>query len=420
MGGLYSPSVRTQNSSTSSGTSNSASGSLCRPNRDTFERTPISASAAGSDGYVGIGFITPNAGTKTSTSTTYSSNVKNLKSQITTASNGRKLTSREYEELASVIAGIETDVDGNHSCTYEETLKYGQILSNLRKYGITTKSTTAEKAAAAAGADINNNLIQFTDFDQFNNFGKALVNLYFDKPANNNNVFYGPYEFNLNDEIEKQKSIIILPPSTDNIANTIKAEYEFVPPDKNNEFGYVFFNNETYPLLYMKLDKDKEYYCRIWHEDFRVQLDSAGIKWYESLIKALANLSFEEPENKLFQDSSGNTLQKGNLITEEKNKYKSNTATPKWKRLTEAGKFLLGSNVALNALTFFQNGLTRNNDEIIFLSYSTGEKGAIISKSTTYLTPNMYNILHTETTPTEFYAIDSEGNLYKIDTSRNN
>ena len=351
---------------------------------------------AGSTDYVGIGFITPYAGTKTSTSTTSSSSLESPTSQLKSLTSARELTESEYNKLASVIAGIETDIYGNHTCTYEETLKYGQIISNLHKYGITTKATTAEKAAAAAGADIKNNLIQFTDFEQFENFSKALVNLYFDKPANNNNVVYGPYEFNLNDEIEKQNSIFILPASADNIANTIKAEYEFVPPDKNNEFGYVVFNNEKYPLLYMKLDKNKEYFCRIWHEDIRVQLDSAGIKWYESLIKALANLSFEEPEHLSVSDANGKMVSKVNWVAEDKSKTKSNTKTKEKIQLTKAGKFLLGSNVALNALTFFQNGFTRNNDEIIFLSYSTGEKGAIISKSTTYLTPNTCNILHTE------------------------
>ena len=159
----------------------------------------------------------------------------------------------------------------------------------------------------------------------------------------------------------------------------------------------------------MKLEKDKFYYCRVWNEDFRVNLDSAGLNFYDELISILANLSLEEPENLTLQDSDGNLIQKGNLYVDKKKQ-----------KLNYQGKTLLIPNIALNALGILQNGLVRNNDEIIFLSYHTGEKGAVISKSETYMTPCPGGSLETTTTPTQYYAIDLNGNLYKLNTVRKN
>ncbi|MBQ8780293.1 MAG: hypothetical protein IJZ72_01260 [Oscillospiraceae bacterium] len=89
-------------------------------------------------------------------------------------------------------------------------------------------------------------------------------------------------------------------------------------------------------------------------------------------------------------------------------------------KLNFQGKTLLISNVVLNALNTLQNGLVRNNDEIIFLSYPTGEKGAVISKSKTHMTPCPAGSLETTTAPSQYYAIDSNGNLYKLNTVRGN
>ncbi|MBQ8780294.1 MAG: hypothetical protein IJZ72_01265 [Oscillospiraceae bacterium] len=236
-----------------SGTSNSVQDvSVSGRRYDTFEKSQTSSESSAIS-YSANSAKSTVSNTGTSTAVTYGSNSAASPSAKLDSDN-RELTDSEYEKLAADLAGIDIDAYGNRNCTYEETLKFGEILTRLHKQKITVNTSQQEAAAAAAGVGYKNDSFQFDDFEQFCKFTEALFNLWSAKINSKNDVVYGPYEFNSNKDIGEQNTII-LPPSTGKTANTIKAEYKFIPPDSNNEFGYVVFNEEKYPLLYMKLEK---------------------------------------------------------------------------------------------------------------------------------------------------------------------
>ncbi|MBQ8780628.1 MAG: hypothetical protein IJZ72_03000 [Oscillospiraceae bacterium] len=88
------------------------------------------------------------------------------------------ISDKEYDELASAFAGIDPYKNGVRNCTYEETLKYGTILTNLRKYGIKKGMSDEEKAAAAAGIAFKNNTPQIANEKDFVNYYSMLGNLH--------------------------------------------------------------------------------------------------------------------------------------------------------------------------------------------------------------------------------------------------
>ena len=88
---------------------------------------------------------------------------------------GRPLTNSEYNRIAAAVAGIYIDKNGNMgSCTYEQSMLFGQTVSNLHRVGLTTASTKEAIAAACVGTTVTiNNKPIITSIDQGRAYGTA-------------------------------------------------------------------------------------------------------------------------------------------------------------------------------------------------------------------------------------------------------
>lgn len=159
-----------------SGTSNSVQDvSVSGRRYDTFEKSQTSSESSAIS-YSAYSAKSAVSNTGTSTAVTYGSNSAASPSAKLDSDN-RELTDSEYEKLAADLAGIDIDAYGNRNCTYEETLKFGEILTRLHKQKITVNTSQQEAAAAAAGVGYKNNQPQIKNLDDCKNYGTLLKNL---------------------------------------------------------------------------------------------------------------------------------------------------------------------------------------------------------------------------------------------------
>ena len=122
---------------------------------------------------------TPTKPTTTNKSATTPQSKTPTKPAAKSNSASNKLTNDEYSQLAAKAAGVAIGSNGKPSFTsYEQSMKYAEVLTNLHKSGINGNSTSQEIAAASVGTKLDKNGKPIiSNVTQGQNYGNTLNNI---------------------------------------------------------------------------------------------------------------------------------------------------------------------------------------------------------------------------------------------------
>ncbi len=232
-----------------------------------------------------------------------------------------------------------------------------------------------------------------------------------DSGNNSSYVGYGPFKFDAKKESSydsintKNKAPITYSiPYTENKTNITKGDISILKPDDKGKFGYVVYEEEQYPIHYNEFEEGKQYFCPIWKETYHFQLPKSGLNF--DLVAAITDTSPEELQRRTLTTSDGKIL----LQKDSKN-TKFNNDTLDISNHTAKSVY---SYVGLNILNFAQNGLERNNYDVILMRDGSNNPAAVITYTQDYLAQNPYGIKEKRSTSAELLAINEEGKLYNI------
>ena len=352
---------------------------------------------------------TTKTASKTATSTKNTTNAK--AATVTNTSNTKKTTSSGKKDLASSIIST---VNSAASTVKKASSKVNTaVAAEKARQEAAARAKAEEQAAMAKAAAMAKSRPSAKATSPFNTTNKTTQST-----LTNNYSGYGPFKPtlsssnsmpNTNNKIDSQITYHI--PYTENKTNIIKDDFTLLPPDNKEEFGYVLYNGKQYPITYNKTEENKQYFFPSWKETYHLQPLSISLKF--DFVTAITNNSPEEFPKRELATANGKILLQKDAKQEYSKKYKKNDLD-----ISNHKAEYVYFHAGYNAISFIQDGLIRDNFDIILMEDGSNNLASAVTFSQDYLGENPAGIKEKQCTPIQLLAISEDGTLYNVNTSK--